>query len=248
MNGRYSERGWACTPPTHQPGLIFPSWWNLCQQADTSGQSQEYYSHKSCVFTLLCVIILHFTFKTVKSIRLLVVKNYAYFSWLGSFIYVIINHLKSSRSRAQTMAPPSFLVLMYWALWRTIVVSSKDTHWLPCHTAHTHLSIRWKWRNRETKENVVVVYDLRKQLQVCPHMQLSLMPWSVYLHCGDWYVSVLFSLSWNLIQRGLRLRATSFRIFSCTQSSIREWAMRNRILYRELENLVKIPFVNHFKS
>ncbi len=29
----YSERGWAYTPHPHQPGLIFPSWWNVRQKA-----------------------------------------------------------------------------------------------------------------------------------------------------------------------------------------------------------------------
>jgi hypothetical protein len=28
-DGRCSERGWECTPRPHQPGLIFPSRWNL---------------------------------------------------------------------------------------------------------------------------------------------------------------------------------------------------------------------------
>ncbi len=27
------KRGWACTPYPHQPGLIFPSWWNLRQKS-----------------------------------------------------------------------------------------------------------------------------------------------------------------------------------------------------------------------
>ncbi len=27
-DGRYSERGWACTPHPHQVGLIFQSWWD----------------------------------------------------------------------------------------------------------------------------------------------------------------------------------------------------------------------------
>ncbi len=31
-DGRYSERGWACIPHPHQPGLIFPSWWNVRQK------------------------------------------------------------------------------------------------------------------------------------------------------------------------------------------------------------------------
>ncbi len=28
-DGRYSERGWACTNHTDQPGLIFLPWWNV---------------------------------------------------------------------------------------------------------------------------------------------------------------------------------------------------------------------------
>ncbi len=28
-DGRYSERGWACTPHPHQPGLLFPSRWSI---------------------------------------------------------------------------------------------------------------------------------------------------------------------------------------------------------------------------
>ncbi len=31
-DGRYIERGWACTPHPHQPGIIFPSWWNVRQK------------------------------------------------------------------------------------------------------------------------------------------------------------------------------------------------------------------------
>jgi hypothetical protein len=32
-DGKYRERGRACTPHLHQAGLIFPSWWNMCQMA-----------------------------------------------------------------------------------------------------------------------------------------------------------------------------------------------------------------------
>jgi hypothetical protein len=32
-DGKYSERGWACTPHFHQPGIILPSWWNVRQKA-----------------------------------------------------------------------------------------------------------------------------------------------------------------------------------------------------------------------
>jgi hypothetical protein len=28
-DGRYNERGWACTPYSHQPRLILPSRWNV---------------------------------------------------------------------------------------------------------------------------------------------------------------------------------------------------------------------------
>ncbi len=31
--GKCSERGWACTPTPHQPGLISPSWLNVRQKA-----------------------------------------------------------------------------------------------------------------------------------------------------------------------------------------------------------------------
>jgi hypothetical protein len=32
-DGNCNERGWACTPHPHQPGLILPSWWNVRQNA-----------------------------------------------------------------------------------------------------------------------------------------------------------------------------------------------------------------------
>ncbi len=32
-DGKCKERGWACTPHPHQPGLILPSWWNVRQKA-----------------------------------------------------------------------------------------------------------------------------------------------------------------------------------------------------------------------
>jgi hypothetical protein len=32
-DGKCNERGWACTPHPHQPGLILPSWWNVRQKA-----------------------------------------------------------------------------------------------------------------------------------------------------------------------------------------------------------------------
>ncbi len=32
-DGKYNERGWACTLHPHQPGLILPSWWNVGQKA-----------------------------------------------------------------------------------------------------------------------------------------------------------------------------------------------------------------------
>jgi hypothetical protein len=38
-DGRYSENGgWACTPHHHQPGLIFPSWWNVRQKMAVATQ------------------------------------------------------------------------------------------------------------------------------------------------------------------------------------------------------------------
>jgi hypothetical protein len=32
-DGKCNERGWACTPHPHQPGLFLPSWWNVRQKA-----------------------------------------------------------------------------------------------------------------------------------------------------------------------------------------------------------------------
>ncbi len=32
-DGKCNERGLACTPHPHQPGLILPSWWNVRQKA-----------------------------------------------------------------------------------------------------------------------------------------------------------------------------------------------------------------------
>ncbi len=32
-DGKWSERGRACTPHPHQPGITFPSWWNVRQKA-----------------------------------------------------------------------------------------------------------------------------------------------------------------------------------------------------------------------
>jgi hypothetical protein len=35
-NGKCNERGWACTPHPHQPGLILPSRLNVRQNADVT--------------------------------------------------------------------------------------------------------------------------------------------------------------------------------------------------------------------
>ncbi len=32
-DGKYSKRGWTCTPHPHQPELIFPSWWKVRQKS-----------------------------------------------------------------------------------------------------------------------------------------------------------------------------------------------------------------------
>ncbi len=50
-----SERGWACTPHPHQPGLIFPSWWNIRQ--------------KSAIATLCVLCAQHCKLKYVYSVQ-----------------------------------------------------------------------------------------------------------------------------------------------------------------------------------
>ncbi len=70
--GKCSERGWACTPHHHQPGLIFPSWCNvrqkvaiatLCVLCGPDNQDLGFAQRETpIIYDLVCVIDVKFIY------------------------------------------------------------------------------------------------------------------------------------------------------------------------------------------